>query len=321
MLTIEIALVAVGLAVILMSGDLLVRGAVAAARGLKIPALIVSLTIVAFGTSAPEMFVAAEAVLLGNPGIAVGAIVGSNIANLLLVLGLPALVHPIATRSAGLRKHAVALLVATAVIAAIAYLRGGLDRMTGAVLFAGIIAYVGYMWLRIARGARDDPVVDEVEEYAGDGRLGARTLMFIGAGLLGLPLGANLLIEHGAKAAAELGVRDELIGLTLVAVGTSLPELATVLVAALRRKCDVVLGSVVGSNIFNIFAVGGVAGLVGGARFDAETLAFEIPAMLAATLAVAAFIYARRDIGRLAGALLLLAYGAFIAILAMNAAA
>lgn len=317
----DFALIALGLAVILMSGDLLVRGAVAAAQALKIPTLIVSLTIVAFGTSAPELVVAAESVLTGNPGIAVGTIVGSNIANLLLVLGLPALIYPISSKSPGLRQHAVALLIATAAFALFAYLRGGLDQVSGAFLFAGIIAYIGYMWIRVARGARDDPVVDQVEEYGDDAKLSAKTLMYIAAGLLGLPLGANLLIQHGASAAADLGVRQELIGLTLVAVGTSLPELATVLVAAFRRKCDVVLGSVVGSNIFNIFAVGGVAGLVGGAKIGKETLAFEIPVMLGATLVVALFIYSRRSIGFLPGVVLLLAYAVFIAILALKGGA
>lgn len=320
-MTFEFAMIAVGLAVILMSGDLLVRGAAAAARALSIPTLIVSLTVVAFGTSAPELFVAGESVLVGNPGIAVGTIVGSNIANLLLVLGLPAIIHPISVAPEGLRRHAVALLIATAVFAAFAYLRGGIDVVAGAILFAGIIAYVGYMWIRIRSGARDDPVLDEVEDYAGEGRLGTKTLFYIVAGLVGLPVGASLLIEHGASAAAALGVREELIGLTLVAVGTSLPELATVLVAALRKKCDVVIGSVVGSNIFNLFAVGGVAGLVGGAGFDAQTLSLEIPVMLAATLAIAAFIYSGRNIGRGAGVLLILAYAAFIAILVYAAAA
>lgn len=317
----EFALIAVGLAVILMSGDLLVRGAVAAARALEVPTLIVSLTVVAFGTSAPELFVAGNSVLAGNPGIAVGAIVGSNIANLLLVLGLPAIIYPISVGSAGLGRHVAALLAATGAFAALAYLRGGMDPPAGAGLFAGIVAYVGYLWLRVRGGANDDPVLDRVEEYAGEARLSARTLIFIVGGLIGLPVGASLLIENGASLAAAFGVREELIGLTLIAVGTSLPELATVLVAAFRKRCDVVLGSVVGSNIFNILAVGGVAGLLGGARFDAATLSFEIPVMLAATLAIAAFIYARRDIGRSAGLLLLLAYAAFVAILAFDALA
>ncbi|MEM9169691.1 MAG: calcium/sodium antiporter [Pseudomonadota bacterium] len=321
---VTVALIVLGLAILLVSGDLLVRGAVALARALNVPALIVSLTIVAFGTSAPELVVTVQAVLSGNSGIALGNIVGSNIANVLLVLGLPAVIYPISAHVPGLPRHAAVMTVATLAFAAVAYSgygasdggAGVINFPIGAVFFTVIVAYVVYMGLR-ARGS-DDPMLDDVDEYADGGRLNVLTLIFLVAGLVGLPLGANLLVTYGGGLAANLGVRDELIGLTVIAFGTSLPELATVVAAAVHKKSDVAIGGVVGSNIFNLLAVGGAAGLAGGAAFDEKALTLDLPVMLAATAALLAFILLRRDIGRIAGAIFFIAYCLFIAVLAQS---
>ena len=313
-------LILVGLAVLLVGGDLLVRGAVGIATALRVPTLLVSLTIIAFGTSAPELVVSVTSVLERQPGIAIGNIVGSNIANVFLVLGLPAIVYPMSAHVPGLRRHGVAMLLATGAFAGVAYGAGALDRISGAALFGGIILYV-VMLAVMARTTRGrDPVIDEVGSYAEGARdnLGAAALYVI-AGLIGLPVGAHLLVTNGSSLAAELGVRAELIGLTVIAVGTSLPELATVVAAAFQKKSDVAIGNVVGSNIFNIFAVGGAAGLAGVAPFDAASLRFDIPVMIAAAMALAFFIFARRDIGRLVGAVFVLAYAGFIAALSMGA--
>lgn len=314
---VELAFIAVGLGVILISGDLLVRGAVSLATSFQVPRLIISLTIVAFGASAPEFFIAAKSVAGGNPGLAVGSIIGSNIANLLLVLGLPALVYPITARTPGLRPHLIALLVATLAFALLAYFSGGVNRATGTALVFGIVAYVGLMWRRATHGAKDDPVVDDVEEYADEKKLTPATFLYLLTGFVGLPIGAGLLTTHGAALAEVLGLRQEAIGLSIVAIGAALPELATVLAAAFRGKSDVALGSAVGSNIFNILAVGGVAGLFGGFEIGPMTLQFEMPALLASTAAIALFIYSKRDIGRAAGGLLLAAYAGFLILLAV----
>lgn len=316
----EIVLVVLGLIVLLIAGDLLVRGAVGLAAALKIPALIVSLTIVAFGTSAPELVVSVQAVLAGNDGIALGNIIGSNIANIFLVLGLPALIYPITTHVPGLRRHAVLMLMATAGFVAAAYLAGHIDTKIGGALFAGIIAYVAYMWIRAAGGDARDPVIDEVGEYQEAAGLNAKTLIFLAAGLVGLPLGAHLLVSNGATLAAGLGVREEVIGLTIIAFGTSLPELATVVAAALHKKSDVAIGGVIGSNIFNILAVGGAAGLAGTADFDSESLRLDIPVMIAAALTITAFVLTRRDIGRLSGLTMIAAYVGFMYLLATSGA-
>ncbi len=316
----DLALILLGLAVLLVGGDLLVRGAVGLATGLKVPPLLVSLTIIAFGTTAPELVVSVTSVLEHQPGIALGNIIGSNIANVFLVLGLPALIYPISAHVPGLRRHAVAMLLATAAFAAIAYAVGSLERMTGAALFAGVIFYVIFLAVMARRTDGRDPIIDEVGEYAEGARtnLGAAAL-YVMAGLIGLPVGAHLLVGSGSSIAAALGVRAEIIGLTVVAFGTSLPELATVAAAAFHKKSDVAIGNVVGSNIFNIFAVGGAAGLAGSAPFTGASLRLDIPAMIAAAAALSFFIFTRRDIGRIEGAVFVLAYAGFIAALASQA--
>ncbi len=310
-----------GLAVLLVGGDLLVRGAVGLATAARVPALLVSLTVIAFGTSAPELVVSVTSVLKQQPGIAVGNIVGSNIANILLVLGLPALVHPMLTRVEGLRRHGVVLLIATAALAGVAYLSGVLGRGIGAAFIAGIFAYVAFLAF-MARGRRaHDPVIDEVAEYSDSGKTGlGQALAYLACGFIGLPIGADILVVHGSALAAAFGARPEVIGLTVVALGTSLPELATVGAAALRKRSEVAIGNVVGSNIFNIFAVGGAAGLAGGFSFGPETLRFEMPVMIAASLTLAAFILMRRDIGRLTGFVFVAAYALFIGALFLGGA-
>ncbi len=313
-----VALLILGLAILLISGDLLVRGAVGLATALKIPALVVSLTVVAFGTSAPELVVTVQAVMSDAAGIALGNIIGSNIANVLLVLGLPALIYPITTYVDGLRRHATVMLAATAAFSVLAYYRGDIDFGAGVILFSGIIAYVLYLWVSALRDGAD-PVIDEVAEYADASGLNWKTILFLVAGLVGLPLGADLLVDNGRILAADLGVRDALIGLTIVAFGTSLPELATVVAAAFHKKSDVAIGGIVGSNIFNLLAVGGAAGLAGGAAFDDKSLALDIPAMIAAALAISVYIYTRRDIGRMTGLLFFAAYVGFIFLLAIAA--
>jgi cation:H+ antiporter len=318
---IELALIIAGIVVLLIAGDLLVRGAVGLATAFKIPTLLVSLTIVAFGTSAPELVVSVSAVMANKAGIALGNIIGSNVANIFLVLGLPALVYPISAHVDGLRRHAAAMIVATAAFAAIAYLNGAIDTKTGALLFAGIVLYVAYLWVRASRGHAHDPLIDEVAEFTAAARSGGKSAIYIVAGLVGLPLGAHLLVTNAAALAADLGVRDEIIGLTIIAIGTSLPELATVVAAAVHRKADVALGNVIGSNIFNIFAVGGAAGLVGTAPFSRASLDLDIPVMIAAAVVAALFVFLRRDIGRVTGLFMCAAYAGFLALIVINAGA
>jgi cation:H+ antiporter len=232
---------------------------------------------------------------------------------------LPAIIYPISAHVSGLRRHGAIMILATVLFAAIAYVNGAIDTRTGAILFGGIILYVAYIWFRSARGAKDEPVVDEVAEYAVGSSPAAKSIFYIIAGLIGLPLGANLLVTNASALAIDMGVREELIGLTIIAFGTSLPELATVIAAALRKRSDVAMGSVIGSNIFNLLAVGGAAGLIGTVEFGRASLEIDIPVMIAVAAFAALFIFLRRDIGRVTGLIMCAAYGAFIGLIAVNA--
>ena len=307
----EIILIVVGLVILLVAGDVLVRGAVGLAAALKIPALLISLTIVAFGTSAPELVVTIQAVSNDSDGIALGNIIGSNIANILLVLGLPAIIYPISAHVPGLRRHLSVMLLATVMFIGVAYFFGEIDMRVGAVFFAVIFSYIGYIGFR-ARHGGDEPVLDDVDDYMESSGVSAKTIMFVLIGLIGLPLGAHLLVTNGEIVAASLGVRDEIIGLTIIAFGTSLPELATVSAAALHKKSDVAIGGVVGSNIFNLLAVGGAAGFAGAATFDPTSLHFDLPVMAAASVILAIFVLSKRDIGRVTGLIMFAGYCAFI---------
>ncbi|TGY88330.1 calcium/sodium antiporter [Marinicauda algicola] len=321
-LAIDIAFVVAGIAVLLVGGDFLVRGAVALANKAGIPPLLVGLTIVAFGTSAPEMVVSAAAAISNAPGLAVGNIVGSNIANIFLVLGLPAMLMPMATSAPGIRRNAVIALGAALLLVALTWDRS-LSLSDGLILGAGIIAYILYLAINAGR-AQGDPVIAELTEAATGEHLphsNARILLLVLAGIVFLPVGANLIVEGASDIAALMGVSEAVIGLTVIAFGTSLPELATAAVAALKRHSEVAIGNVIGSNIFNVFAVGGItgisAGLIrGGAPIEPEFFQLDYWVMIAASVIALALIVRRKPISRLTGAVLFAGYIGYIAALA-----
>lgn len=287
-----------GLLILLLAGDALVKGAVNLSLRLGVPALIVSLTIVAFGTSAPELLIAIKAVLDNAPGLALGNVVGSNTANILLVLGIPALLATMHTSECHTRKSYNYMLSASILFIALAF-RGVFDWIAGLVLL-GALAYVLTDQFREAknhrRACRNDPT--EELEGADPDMPGWRIAVFLVLGLIGLPLGAGLLVDNATIIAQAYGVSDTVIGLTLVAIGTSLPELATTVMAALRRQADVALGNVIGSNMFNLLAIIGIASLVGPIRVDPAFLQFDLWVMLGASLLLIPFVYFRRDITR-----------------------
>jgi cation:H+ antiporter len=307
-------LVFLGIAVLLVGGDLLARGAVGIAGAAGVPPLLVGLTVVAFGTSAPELVVAVQAVVENAAGIALGNIVGSNIANALLAIGLPALIWPLSTRAPGVHRHALAMLGAASFFITIAYATGRIDRISGAALAIGLLVYIGYLALLVRRPSAPDPVFNEIAAHVRSAGDVGPSMMFLICGLVGLPVGAHFVVENGASLASSLGVRQDLIGVTIVALGTSLPELATISAAAVRKECDLAIGNVIGSNIFNLLAVGGAAGLAGGGAFSRGALMIDLPAMAVALLALCGFIFLKRDIGRVTGAFLVLAYVAFVAL-------
>jgi len=303
-----------GLVILLFAGDALVKGAVNLSLRLGVPALIVSLTIVAFGTSAPELLIAIKAVLDDAPGIAMGNVVGSNTANVLLVLGIPALLATMHTSECDTKKTFNFMIAATILFIGLAY-RGVFDWIAGLVLLGGL-AYVLGDAFRDALGHRNAGDSDEEEPEGADPDMPKWQIgIFLVLGLIGLPLGASLLVDNASIIARGYGVSDTVIGLTLVAIGTSLPELATTVMAALRRQADVALGNVIGSNMFNLLAIIGIASLVGPIDVDPEFLRFDLWVMLGASLLLIPFVYLRQDLTRGWGIALSALYAVYIIII------
>lgn len=308
---------AAGLIILLVAGDLLVRGAVNLALRVGIPALLVSLTIVSFGTSAPELLISIDAVLNNAPGLALGNVVGSNTANILLVLGVPALISRLHTSGSDTRKSYVTMIVVTLVFIAACFL-GPLSWVHGLILL-GILAVILGDQARAAlahrRSAKDD---EEDVEGADPSMRGWKIALFLVLGLIGLPLGADLLVKASLEIAQRFGVSDSVIGLTLVAIGTSLPELATTVMAAIRRQADVALGNVIGSNMFNLLAIIGVATLFGDIPVQVDFLRFDLWIMLGATVLIAPFVFGKNlDLTRRWGFLLTALYVGYITMVVM----
>jgi cation:H+ antiporter len=282
---------------------------------LGVPALIVSLTIVAFGTSAPELLISVNAILDNAPGLALGNVVGSNTANVLLVLGIPALMATMHTSECRTRKTFNFMIAATVLFIALAF-RGVFDWISGIILLGGL-GYVladAFCDAKNHRNACKTGADVEEPEGADADMPGWQIAVFLVLGLVGLPLGAGLLVDNATMIALAYGVSDTVIGLTLVAIGTSLPELATTVMAALRRQADVALGNVIGSNMFNLLAIVGITSLIGPIRVDPEFLRFDLWVMLAASLLLIPFVYLKMDINRVWGIVLTALYCLYLAV-------
>lgn len=303
-----------GLVILLLAGDSLVKGAVNLSLRLGVPALIVSLTIVAFGTSAPELLISIQAILDDAPGLALGNVVGSNTANILLVLGIPALLATMHTSECNTRKTYVFMMLASLLFIGLAF-RGVFDWISGVVLL-GALAFVLGDAFRDAHNHRNAEKEDEEEEPEGadPSMPGWRIAIFLVLGLLGLPLGADLLVDNATIIAKQYGVSDVVIGLTLVAIGTSLPELATTVMAALHRKADVALGNVIGSNMFNLLAIIGITSFVGTIPVDPEFLQFDLWVMLGASALLLPFVFFGLNITRVWGLVLSALYMGYLLI-------
>ena len=307
--------VVVGLVILLLAGDALVKGAVNLSLRIGIPALIVSLTVVAFGTSAPELLISIKAALDNVPGIALGNVVGSNTANILLVLGIPALLAVMHTSECDTRKSYVIMLAASLLFIALAF-RGVFDWVSGIVLL-GVLAVILGDSMREAlahRRAGKEAEDEEEPEGADPDMAWWKIILYLVLGLIGLPLGADLLVDSSVKIATIFGVSDTVIGLTLVALGTSLPELATTVMAALRRQADVALGNVIGSNMFNLLAIIGVASLIAPIPVDPEFLTFDLWVMLGASLLIFPLVFLAKDLTRIWGVVLSALYLGYIAL-------
>ncbi|WP_424975963.1 calcium/sodium antiporter [Dinoroseobacter sp. S124A] len=305
---------ALGLVILVLAGDSLVKGAVNLSLRVGIPALIVSLTIVAFGTSAPELLISIAAVEDGAPGLALGNVVGSNTANVLLVLGIPALLAGLHTADCDTKRSYIQMIAATFLFIAVCFL-GPITWIHGLVLLAALAFMLGDAF-REARAHRNAQEDDEEEVEGADPDMPwPRIILFLALGLVGLPLGADLLVDASINIARAFGISEEVIGLTLVAFGTSLPELATTVMASIRRQADVALGNVIGSNMFNLLAIIGITALVGEIPVTAEFLRFDLWVMLGASLLLIPFVYLRKNLTRVAGVVLTGLYAAYVVML------
>lgn len=307
---------AMGFVLLFGGGELLVRGAIAVSRRFGLSPLLIGMTVVAWCTSAPELVVSMGAALEGHSDIAMGNVVGSNIFNVLGVLGAAALIKPIVVNPKGLRRDMTWMLAASIAISLIA-LGGEVGRLPGAVMLIAVAGYVWYSY-RVESSRSGDPSA-EVHTHEAE-ELEAPQSMWVGvgffsAGLVALVVGSRLLIAGATAIAQQLGISDAVIALTLVAVGTSLPELATSVVAAVRGHSDVAVGNAVGSNLFNILGILGLTSLVRPIAVAEQIASVDVWVMSAVAIALTALLLGRGSIGRLAGALFLGLYVGYLVLL------
>ncbi|MDA1260638.1 MAG: calcium/sodium antiporter [Planctomycetota bacterium] len=311
-----------GFAALVGGAELLVRGATRLAARLGVSPLVIGLTVVAFGTSAPEMAVSAMAAWSGQSDLAVGNAIGSNVINTLVILGLAAVVLPL-TVAARVVRLEIPVMIAAALMVWLMALDGMLQFWECLVLFASILVYT-FMQIRMARAERRAEVRQEFSEEFGAENLPVspawRDPAFALAGLMLLVLGSNWLVEGGTAIARAFGVSELVIGLTVIALGTSLPELATSVLASLRGQRDLAVGNVIGSNLFNLLAVLGIAGIgrPSGVPVSAQVLAFDLPVMVA-TMVICLPLFLDRKVGRGRGGLFLLCYAFYLTYLLLSA--
>ncbi|MBA4227391.1 MAG: calcium:sodium antiporter [Hyphomonas sp.] len=299
-----------GLLLMALAGDLLVRGALGLGRAMGVSPLVAGVFIVGFGTSAPEMFISANAALNGNPGLAIGNIVGSNIANILLVAAIPALIFTYRTGGAGQGRALLMLLLATGIWIGMTAIMP-LEPLMGLCFLLVLIGYTGYSIF----AARHDEIAGKTSHHAGAVTLNPpvwRAILYVPLGIAGLVYASGMIITGGEGVARHFAVPEEWIGLTILALGTSLPEIGAGLAAAFRRRGDVVVGNILGSNVFNLLGAGGIVALLGPFEVAPMFQRYDHWAMGIAAVLFAVLISLRVKMGRLLGLVLLMIYAAYI---------
>lgn len=282
-------------------GESLVRGASSVARHFHLSPMVIGLTIVGFGTSAPELLVSLQAALDGRPEIAIGNVVGSNIANILLILGVSALIAPLIIPARRMWRDLAFMLAATFIIWGM-LLGTEITRTYGAILFLGLLLFLGvtFKYGKIEPDL-DQPVENQLKAWA-----------YTIGGLIVLVLGARFLVNSAVEIATTYGISQAVIGLTIVAVGTSLPELATSVIAAYRKHTEIAVGNIVGSNIFNIFGILGITALIAPIPADPRFAAIDMPWAAVAAVGLTVLAFALNGLPRIAGLILLGAYAGYI---------
>lgn len=302
-------LLVVGLAILVIGGDILVRGAVSIAEQFNISPLIIGLTIVSLGTSAPELFISVQAALAGAGGLAIGNVVGSNIANVLLVLGLPALIAAQGVKEEGIIRNILVMLGITIVFMGM-LASGNMGFLYGLIL---LVLLTLFLWDQYQSAIKSKEIPDYHDEI-GEGPSSAwLAALFLLIGIILLPLGAQLTVDNAHTIALNWGLSDEVIGLTVVAIGTSLPELAASMMAVIRGNSNLAIGNVVGSNIFNIAAIMGITLIITPVPVGENIIHVDMWVMLAVALLLGAIAYFMNAITRWMGLVMLALYTSYIA--------
>ncbi len=280
------------------------RGSVGIARRMAIPPLLIGLTVVGFGTSTPELLVSVDAALRGAPDIAIGNIVGSNIANMLLIVGVTCLVWPIAVSGSTLRRDTAVMVIGVLALVPI-FAIGEMGRFAGGLLVTGLASYL--IWAYLQPG---DATVEDIDAPPPVSAL--VSVLWVVGGLVVLMFGARFLVDGSVSIARGFGVSEAFIGLTIVAVGTSLPELATSVIAAFRRQSEIAIGNIVGSNIFNVLGILGITALIKPIPVADRFLNFDLPIMIMVSLILTILLLTRPVIGRKVGLAGLAGYAVYV---------
>ncbi|MDX5298053.1 MAG: calcium/sodium antiporter [Gammaproteobacteria bacterium] len=305
-------LLVVGLILLIIGADLLVRGAARLAAGLGVPALVIGLTVVAFGTSAPELAVSVKSAWSGQAELAIANVVGSNIFNILFILGVAALVSPLVVSRQLIRQDVPVMILVSAVAAVMAW-DGTLGPAEAALLLAGLLVYTAFLFIQ-GRRQGNDTADDDVAGLIQAKVPVWQNLLLVGAGLLMLVAGARWLVQSAVEIASSFGVSEAVIGLTIVAAGTSLPEVMTSVMATFKGQRDIAIGNVVGSNVFNILCVLGLSGLVSPEPLVAgsQLAQLDIPVMLGVALLCLPLFFVGATLTRFEGLLFLALYAAYV---------
>lgn len=298
-----------GFVLLLAGGELLVRGAAALALRFGLSHLVVGIIIVGFGTSVPELVASIQAALAGAPGIAMGNVVGSNIANILLILGVGAVIYPIVCSKAAVFRDGF-FMVATAALLGVACYSGVLSVKWGLIFIAILIFYMGYLLYSDRQDNGQESA--EPDDLPQPSKTIWLDLLFVTGGTIAVVLGGKLLVDNAIIVAKSFQVSDEVVGLTLVAIGTSLPELATSIIAAMRRHSDIALGNVLGSNIYNVLGIAGITAVISPIPVSDEMLKIDIPVMIAVSLVLFFLAVVVKRFGKRVGFAFLAGYAAFI---------
>ncbi len=310
---INLVLLVVGFVLLIKGADYFVEGASKIADKLGIPQLVIGLTIVAFGTSAPEAAISISSAIKGNTGIAIGNIIGSNIMNILLILGITSCITVLKVAKSTVYYEIPFVIFITTVLVVIGGTQGKLGFISGIILWALFILFFVYL-IKMAKSGKSDGIVEEGEAYDGKKDSMIKLIFITLAGMAAIVIGSDLTVDGATEIAKILGISDRIIGLTIVAFGTSLPELITSVTAGIKGKADIAIGNIVGSNIFNILFVLGTTSLIKSVPYSMN---FVIDGIVAIAAAVLLFlgVVRKKQLGRMAGIIMLIAYAGYFAYL------